>query len=108
MAVKKIDYYVTENGKEPFLEWVNSLDIASQIRVDRFIQRVAQGGAKKSIRSLKNGVFEIKIPHGSGLRIYFGEVGNKYILLLVGGDKGTQSKDIKRAKEYWSNYGKQK
>ncbi|MCB9062321.1 MAG: type II toxin-antitoxin system RelE/ParE family toxin [Halobacteriovoraceae bacterium] len=108
MATKKIDYYVTENDKAPFLEWVNNLDMASQLKVDRLIQRVAQGGAKKSIKSLKDGVFEIKIPHGPGLRVYFGEDGDKLILLLVGGDKGTQSRDIKKAKEYWSNYGKQK
>ena len=108
MATKKIDYYVTENDKAPFLEWSDNLDMKSQIIVDRLIQRVAQGGAKKSIKSLKDGVFEIKIPHASGLRVYFGEEGDKIILLLLGGDKKTQNRDIKKAKEYWSNYGKQK
>jgi len=108
MATKKIDYYVTENDKAPFLEWSDNLDMKSQIIVDRLIQRVAQGGAKKSIKSLKDGVFEIKIPHASGLRVYFGEDGDKIILLLLGGDKKTQNRDIKKAKEYWSNYGKQK
>lgn len=106
--MKKVDYYVTENDKSPFLEWIDNLDIKSQIIVDRFIQRVAQGGAKKSIKSLKNGVFEIKIPHASGLRVYFGEEENKLILLLIGGNKRTQKKDVEKAKEYWSNYGKQK
>ena len=105
---KRVDYFVTANDKSPFLEWMDNLDLKSQIVVDRFIQRVAQGGAKKSIKSLKDGVFEIKIPHGPGLRVYFGEDGDKLILLLVGGDKGTQKKDITKAKEYWSNYGKQK
>jgi len=108
MATKKIDYYVTENDKAPFLEWSDNLDMKSQIIVDRLIQRVAQGGAKKSIKSLKDGVFEIKIPHASGLRVYFGEEGDKIILLLLGGDKKTQNRDIKKAKEYWSDYGKQK
>ena len=104
----KIDYYVTESGKAPFLEWISDLDIQSQAIVDRLIQRVAQGGAKKSVKSLKGGVFEIKMPQASGLRVYFGEDGDQLILLLIGGDKKTQSKDIKKAKEYWSNYGKQK
>jgi len=108
MATKKIDYYVTENDKAPFLEWSDNLDVKSQIIVDRLIQRVAQGGAKKSVKSLKDGVFEIKIPHASGLRVYFGEDGDKINLLLLGGDKKTQNRDIKKAKEYWSNYGKQK
>lgn len=106
MATKKILYYVTENGKSPFLEWINDLDMKSEIIVDRLIQRVAQGGAKKSIKSLKDGVFEIKIPHASGLRVYFAEDGKTVIVLLVGGDKKTQTRDIKKAKEYWSNYGK--
>ena len=108
MPIKRIDYYVNENDKAPFLEWSEGLDMKSQIIVDRLIQRVAQGGAKKSIKSLKDGVFEIKIPHASGLRVYFGEDGDKIILLLLGGDKKTQDRDIKKAKEYWSNYGKQK
>ncbi len=105
MITKKILYYVTESGKTPFLDWINDLDMRSEIIVDRFIQRVAQGGAKKSIKSLKDGVFEIKIPHASGLRVYFAEDGDTIIVLLVGGDKKTQSRDIKKAKEYWSNYG---
>jgi putative addiction module killer protein len=103
-----IDYYVTSNNRSPFLEWMNQLDLRAQIVVDRFIQRVAQGGAKKSIKSLKNGLFEIKIPHGPGLRVYFGEDNNRLILLLIGGTKRTQSRDIQKAKEYWNEYGKQK
>ncbi len=51
MPTKSILYYVTENGKTPFLDWMNKLDMKSEIIVDRFIQRVAQGGAKKSIKS---------------------------------------------------------
>ena len=104
--MKSIHYYVTENDKAPFLEWINNLDMKSQVIVDRLIQRVAAGGARKSVRNLKDGVLEIKSPHASGLRVYFGEDGDKIILLLVGGDKKTQTRDIKKAKEYWSNYGK--
>ena len=63
---------------------------------------------KNPSKSLKDGVFEIKIPFGPGLRIYFGEDGDQLILLLIGGDKGSQKKDIAKAKEYWSDYGKQK
>ena len=50
---KKIDYYVTENKKAPFLDWIGNLDMKAQIIVDRFIQRVGQGGAKKSIKKFK-------------------------------------------------------
>ena len=60
------------------------------------------------LRILKDGVFEIKIQYASGFRVYFGEDDNKVILLLIGGDKKTQNKDIRKAKEYWSYYVKQK
>ena len=108
MTIRSIDYYVTNSRKAPFIEWINSLDMKSQIIVDRYIQRVAQGGAKKSIKNLKEGLFEIKIPYGSGLRVYFGEEGNRLVLLLIGGDKKTQNRDIERARKYWMEYGKQK
>ena len=102
--IKSVHYYVKENGRAPFLEWINNLDMKQQVIVDRYIQRVAQGGAGKSVKNLKDGVFEIKIPYSSGLRVYFGEDRKKIILLLIGGDKKTQNRDIKKAKEYWRGY----
>ena len=72
----------------------------------RLIQRVASGGAKKSVKSLKNGIYEIKTPHGPGYRVYFAEDQGEIIILLAGGDKKTQGRDIEKAKEYWRNYGK--
>ena len=108
MTAKDVHYYVLQSGKSPFLEWMNGLDLQKQVIVDRYIQRVAQGGAKKSIKNLKDGVFEVKIFYGGGLRIYFAEEKNTIVLLLIGGDKKTQVKDIKKAKKYWREYGKQK
>lgn len=106
MIIKKIKYYVTENGNSPFEDWLNKLDNMAQVIVVRLIQRVAKSGAKKSVKALKDGIFEIKIMHGPGYRVYFAEDGNDLIILLVGGDKKTQSRDIEKAKEYWRNYGK--
>ena len=48
MTVKRVDYYVTDSGKAPFLDWIDKLDTKSQIVIDRFIQRVAQGSSKKN------------------------------------------------------------
>ncbi len=106
MIIKKIIYFVTENGSSPFEDWFNKLDKLVRVIVIRTIQRVAKGGAKKSIKALKDGVFEMKVPHGPGYRVYFAEDGDDIIILLVGGDKKTQSRDIDKAKEYWRNYGK--
>lgn len=94
------------DGSEPFTEWHESLELKVQARVSAFIDRVASGGGKKNVRSLGDGVYEIKIDVGPGYRVYFGEDGKRIILLLVGGDKGTQSKDIATAKRYWRQYEK--
>ena len=106
MINKKIIYYTLENGDSPFENWLKKLDNLSRAIVVRFVQRVATGGAKKSIKALKDGIFEIKITRGPGYRVYFAEDGDEIIILLVGGDKKTQSRDIDKAKEYWRNYGK--
>ena len=79
-----------------------------QAKVDAYITRVALGGAKKNVRALKDGIFEIKIDFGPGYRVYFGEDGRQIIVLLVAGDKSSQRKDIQKAKQYWQNYEKNK
>ena len=93
MIEKKVIYYATENGGSPFKDWLKKLDNLSRAIVVRFVQRVATGGAKKSIKALKDGIFEIKITHGPGYRVYYAEDGDEIIILLVGGDKKTQSRD---------------
>ena len=102
--MKRIDYYKTGNGKEPCRDWLNSLDLDIQRKIFAYVLRAAQGAAKKNIRALGDGVFEIKIDTGPGYRLYFGEVGNVVILLLIGGDKSTQFRDIRQAKDYWRDY----
>ena len=52
------------------------------------------------------GVLELRINYGPGYRVYVAEDGPVVVLLLIGGDKGTQTKDIKTAKSYWKNYRK--
>ncbi|MEX0798270.1 MAG: type II toxin-antitoxin system RelE/ParE family toxin [Bacteriovoracaceae bacterium] len=108
MLEKTVEYYITETGEKPFLEWLEKLPLKEQYIVRKYILRVADGGSKKNIKSLKDGVFEIRIFHGAGLRVYFAEDGEKIILLLIGGDKGSQKSDIEKAKKYWRNYAKEK
>ena len=102
--MKRVEYYKTVAGKQPFQEWLSSLDERSQLKIDAYIKRLTLGAARRNIKPLGDGVYEIKINYGPGYRAYFGQVGNVMILLLAGGDKSSQFRDIARAKEYWRDY----
>src|SRR5947209_6041507 len=58
-------------------------------------------------RTSGGGVWEARLDFGPGYRIYFGRIGREVVLLLLGGDKKSQTKDIKRAKVFWSDYLKE-
>lgn len=55
-------------------------------------------------RSVGGGVYELRIHFGPGFRVYFGIVGSDVVLLLCGGDKSSQKKDIARAHNYWKEF----
>lgn len=102
----EIIVYSKENGIEPFTDWVMSLkDKRAQNTVLLRIQRLRQGnfGDCKHF----DGIHELRIDYGPGLRIYLATIGKKIFLILGGGDKHTQSKDIKMAKLYLDNYRSQ-
>jgi putative addiction module killer protein len=102
--LRSIEYYRTEGGREPFKEWLQDLDKVSRRKIHAFIIRLAAGAAKKNVRSLGGGVFEVKIDYGPGYRVYFGEGSRELILLLLGGDKSSQFRDIRQAKDYWRKH----
>lgn len=92
-----------EGGKSPFADWFKDLDAADAARVDRCIRRLEAGnfGAAKS---LQDGVSELRLDFGPGYRIYYGLDGKTLVILLGGGDKGRQRRDIKAAVERWKQY----
>ena len=100
---KEVIFFEDSRGKRPFLVWLKKLDSVTQARVEQRILRISLGNYGEH-RALKDGINELKLKFGSGYRVYFGEDGKKVMVLLVGGDKKTQSKDIERAKEYWKEY----
>lgn len=94
-----------KNNKIPFIDWMNSLDKVTKARVQSRLTRLLEnnfGDHKK----IDNEISELRLKFGSGYRIYYTEVDNVIILLINGGDKSTQSKDIEKAKsilQEWRN-----
>ncbi len=78
-------------------------DERARARIRTRIARVRLGNLG-NCEPVGNGVLEVKIDYGPGYRVYFGQVGAKLVILLCGGDKTSQSKDIRRAIEYWKDY----
>jgi putative addiction module killer protein len=101
---KIIEEYKTTNGKSPFGEWLDSLrDKRAQVLIFTRLDRLKMG-LLGATRNVGEGVHEIKIDYGSGYRVYFGNDGERVVILLVGGTKNTQPSDIQKAKIYWDDY----
>ena len=99
-----ISYYLTKTGGKPFKEWIDSLkDIVARQKVRIRLDRIRLGNLGKN-RSIGEGVYELKIAHGPGYRVYYGLEKKAVVLLLLGGDKSSQKKDIAQAKIYWEDY----
>ena len=99
-----ISYYLTETGEKPFKEWLDSFkDIAARQKVRIRLDRVRLGNLGKN-RSVGEGVYELKIHYGPGYRVYYGLDKKTVVLLLLGGDKSSQKKDIAQARVYWQDY----
>ncbi len=96
--------YITESGRNPFRKWLEGLrDRQARARIRVRLNRIRLGNFGDS-KSVGKGVAELRVPHGPGYRVYFGRKDNRVVILLCGGDKKTQSKDIALAQEYWRAY----
>lgn len=93
------------NNKAPFVEWMNSLDKVTKARVQSRLTRLLENNFGDHKR-IDNEISELRLKFGSGYRIYYTEVDNVIVLLINGGNKSTQSKDIEKAKsilQEWRN-----
>jgi putative addiction module killer protein len=93
-----------ENGRVPFDEWYHSLvDKRMRAAVDIRLARVRLGHSGNH-KPVGDGVNELKIDLGPGLRVYYGEYKAEFVLLLGGGDKSTQQRDINNAIRLWKQW----
>lgn len=100
----EVKIYQNKSGDEPFITWLESIkDPIIQLRINKRLRRI-EIGTLGDAQPVGDGVFELRLHFGAGYRIYFGYINKQVILLLVGGDKSTQSKDIQKAKQFWQDY----
>jgi putative addiction module killer protein len=96
--------YQQDRGQRPYNKWFDSLrDKQAQTRIARRIRQV-QNGTLGDLKPVGEGVLELRIDVGAGYRVYCGRHGDTFVILLCGGDKGSQAKDIERAKGFWADW----
>jgi putative addiction module killer protein len=99
-----VRYYLTASGKNVVDDWVTDLrDERAAAKIAIRIERLAAGNFG-DCKTLRDGVWELKIDWGPGYRVYYAMAGKQIVLLLCGGDKRKQGADIERAVEYWNDY----
>ena len=93
--------YVTPDGREPYEEWVNSFrNRKTRAIIRERINRLHLGNFG-DYKRLTADLYELRIHYGPGYRVYLGVVDRVIVILLCGGPKKTQKRDIQKAKEYW-------
>jgi putative addiction module killer protein len=101
---REVQIYQSEDERKPFEEWVDNLkDKRALAAIASRLIRVRQGNLG-DCSSAGDGVFEFRIDIGPGYRVYFGQVGQKIVILLCGGDKSAQDADIRKAKAFWKDF----
>lgn len=95
--------YEREDGTRPFSKWFDRLNVAAALKVRTAIARMETGNFS-NVKSVGQGVAEYRLNYGPGYRIYFGMDGSKLVILLGGGTKKRQDRDIETARKHWKAY----
>ncbi len=99
--LRVVEYF--EGEISPFRRWFAALNAPAAAKIATALYRLGQGH-RAHVKSVGQGVSEYKVDFGPGYRIYFGQEGNTVIILLGGGTKKTQSRDIELAHRRWAAY----
>jgi putative addiction module killer protein len=103
----EIREYLNPDGRSLFRDWFDRLNSDAARRVTTSLYRLALGNFS-NVKGVGSGVFEYRIDFGPGYRLYFGKDGDRFVILLCGGTKQHQQKDITFAGECWQHYKRQK
>lgn len=101
---KEVVAFRAQNGQVPFEDWLDELN--DKRAVARVLARLARvrHGSLGDCKSVGEGVSELRVDYGPGYRVYFGQKGQTLVVLLCGGDKRTQDRDLRLAKQYWHEF----
>lgn len=99
--------YIDPNGGSPYRDWFDRLDAQAAAKVTVALTRIEMGNLS-NVKGAGSGVQEYRLDYGPGYRIYFGRDGERLVILLAGGTKARQQKDIATAQARWTDYKKRK
>jgi putative addiction module killer protein len=102
-AVLELRYYLSPDGQSPFERWFASLEATARAKVTVAIARLEQGNTS-NVKGVGEGVLEYRIDWGPGYRVYVGRDGTTLVILLTGGTKKRQARDIETAIALWADY----
>jgi putative addiction module killer protein len=102
-AMPDLREYVTLSNRSPYGQWFARLDIVAAAKIVTAVIRLAAGNTSNA-KSIGEGVHELKVDFGPGYRVYFGWDGPLLVILLGGGTKKGQGRDIKAARACWRDY----
>lgn len=103
----ELRYYLASDGVSPFESWFGDLDATAAAKVSVALVRLEQGNLSNA-KAVGEGVLEYRIDWGPGYRVYFGRDGDVLVILLTGGAKKRQQRDIDAAKAHWADYKRRK
>jgi putative addiction module killer protein len=105
--VIEVREFLDTNGRSRYGAWFNSLNAQAAAKIATAITRISLGNFS-NVESVGSGVFEYKLNFGPGYRIYFGKDGETLVVLLGGGSKKRQQRDINDALANWQDYKRRK
>ncbi len=107
LKMVEIREYTNPEGGSPFADWFNDLDAQAAARVTTALARMEQGNFS-NVKGVGAGVLEYRLDFGPGYRVYFGKDGERWVILLAGGTKRRQQRDIEEAQARWEDYKQRK
>jgi putative addiction module killer protein len=102
-----IKIYEAKDGKRPFEEWHSALPVQQALKIDDAVTRMELGNFGDH-KTVGGGVMERRIHTSPAMRVYYAMDGKDVVILLAGGTKHRQERDIARAKDFWAEYNSRK